>query len=77
MDQKPPKSSHKSPFFLVPKLLKLHNLRTTNAINMKLGTIVYLYETYHLTKDLGAILRAWQVVAQKPPKKAQKAGFWP
>ena len=44
---------------------------------MKLGTIVYLYETYHLTKDLGAILRAWQVVAQKPPKKAQKAGFWP
>ena len=42
---------------------------------MKLGTIVYLYETYHLTKDLGAIYRAWQGMAKNPPKKAQKAGF--
>ena len=70
-----PKSSHKSPFFLVRELLNLYNLRTTNAIKMKLGTIVYLYDTFHLTKDLGTIFRVWQGVAKKP-KKAQKFDFW-
>ena len=31
------------------KLLKIYSLRTTNAIKMKIGTIVCL----HFTKDLG------------------------
>ena len=43
---------------------------------MKLGTIVYLDETFHLTKDLRANCRVWQGVAQKPPKKPPKVGFW-
>ena len=43
---------------------------------MKLGTIVYLDDTFHLTKDLRANFRVWQGVGQKPPKKAPKAGFW-
>ena len=45
------------------KHLKLYNLRTTNAIKMKVGTIVYLHETFHLTEDLSANFRAWQGVA--------------
>ena len=76
MYQKPPKSSHKSPFFLVQEILILYNLRTTNAIKMKLGTIVYLHETFHLTKYLRAEFRVWQGVVQKPLKKAPKVGFW-
>ena len=76
MYQKPPKSSHKSPFFLVQEILILYNLRTANAIKMKFTRIVYLHETFHLTKDLRANYRVWQGVAQKPPKKAPKLGFW-
>ena len=56
--EKPPKSSPKFPFFLVGETLKTFNLRTTNAMTMKLGTIVYLHETFHLTKELGVTLRA-------------------
>ena len=36
------------------KHLKIYNLRTTNAMAMKLGTIVYMHETFRLTKNLGA-----------------------
>ena len=75
MAQKPPKSSHKSPFLLVPKTFKLYNLRTIEAMKMKLGTIVYLHKTFHLTKDLGTSFRAWLGVAQKPSKKALKTHF--
>ena len=57
------------------KLLKIYNLRTTNAMKMKLWTIVYLHETFHLTKDLGVTFREWQGVAVKPLKKAPKIGF--
>ena len=53
MYRKPPKSSPKCPFFHVRETLKIHNLTTTNAMKMKLGTIVYLIETFYLTKDLG------------------------
>ena len=48
------------------KLLKIYNLRTTNAIKMKLGTIVYLHETFYLTKDLGVTHKEWQGVVEKP-----------
>ena len=58
------------------KLLKIYNLRTTNAIKMKVGTIVYLHETFQLTKDLSANFRVWEGVAEKPRKKASKVGFW-
>ena len=54
---------------------KIFNLRTTNAMKMKLGTIVYLHETFHLTKDLGVAQRgSWGVVG-KPLKKCQKMSF--
>ena len=76
MAQKPPKSSHKSPFLLVRESLKIYNLRTTNAMKMKLGKIVYLHETFCLTEDIGVTFRAWQGMAKKPPKKLQKVGFW-
>ena len=60
---------------LPQKVLKIYNLRTTNAMKMKLDTIVYLHETFHFTKDLGVTLREWQGVAKKPLKKAKKIGF--
>ena len=54
---------------------KIYNLRTTNAMKMKLTTVVYLHETFHLTKDSGVAHRAWEGVAKKPLRKSQKIGF--
>ena len=51
------------------KLLKIDNMKTINVIKMKLDTIVYLHETFHLTKDLGVPQRGSEGVDQKPPKK--------
>ena len=48
---------------------KIYNLRTTNAIQMKLGMIVYLHDTFHFTKDLGVMQRSLGGVAGKPLKK--------
>ena len=76
MAQKPPKSSQKFPFFLVRETLKTSNLTTTNAITMKLTTIVYHQENFHLTKDLGVAQRCSGGVAGKPVKKCQKMGFF-
>ena len=76
MCQKPPKSSQKSPFFLVRETLKMYNLTATNAMKMKLRAIVHLHETFHLTKDLGVIHRECQGVAQKPLKKRSKSCFF-
>ena len=58
------------------KHLNIYNLRTTNATKMKLGTSMYLHETFRLTEYLGATFRAWQGVAKKPLKKPEKLGFW-
>ena len=58
------------------KLLEIYNLRTTNAMMMKFGTVVYLDETFHLTKYLGVVLRLSEGVAQKPLKKTPKIGFF-
>ena len=55
--------------------LKIFNLRTTNTMKMKLDTIAYRHETFHLTKDLGGAQRGSEGVAQKPLKKALKLGF--
>ena len=76
MSQKPPKSSPKCPFLLVRETLEIYNLRTTNAMKIKLTRIVYYYENFHLAKDFGVSFRVWQGGAWKPPKKAQKSGFW-
>ena len=57
------------------KLLKIHNLTTTNAIKMKLTTIVYIHETFDLAKYLGVTQRAWECVVEKPLKKPPKMGF--
>ena len=61
--EKPPKSSPKCPILLVRETLKIYNLRNTNAMKMKLTRIVYLHETFHLTKYFGASFRVWQGVA--------------
>ena len=37
---------------------KIYNLTTTNAIKIKLTTIVYLHEAFHLAKDWGVTHRA-------------------
>ena len=50
----PSKTTQKQPVMVVfaaTKNLKIHNLATTNAILMKLNTIMYLHETFHLVKD--------------------------
>ena len=57
------------------KLLKIYNLRITNTIKMKLGTIVYLHETFHFSEDFGVIHREWQGVVEKSLTKAPKIGF--
>ena len=40
-----------TPKRVAQKHLKVYNLTTTNAIKMKLTMIMYLHETFHLTKD--------------------------
>ena len=54
------------------KPLKIYNLRTTNAMKMKVDTIVYLYVTFHLTRDLGVLQRGLEGVAGKRLKKKNK-----
>ena len=53
MAKKPPRSSLRSNFQLLQKHLKIYNLATTNAILMKLTTMVYPYETFLLAKNWG------------------------
>ena len=50
MVQKPPKSPPKWHFSLIGKHLNLHYFGITNAILMKLSTITYLHETFHLAQ---------------------------
>ena len=54
------------------KPLKIYNLRTTNAMKMKVGTIVYLYKNFHLTRDLGMLQRGLEGVVGKHLKKKKK-----
>ena len=44
-------------------------------MKMKLGTIMYVNDTFRLTKDLGVAQRGSGGVAGKPLKKCQKMGF--
>ena len=60
---------------LPQKVLKIYNLRTTNAMKMKRGTIVYLHNTFGLTKYLGVALNGSGGVSGKLSKKRQKISF--
>ena len=60
---KPPKMAQNGP-------------RTTNAMKMKLITIVYSHETFHLTKYLGVEQSAWEGLTKKPLKKPPKNRFF-
>ena len=51
-----PKKTQKGQFHgccIATKTFEIYNLTTTNAIRMKLSTIMYLHETFNLTKDWG------------------------
>ena len=50
MAKKSRKSTQKWYFWLVGKHLKIKNLPTTNAILIKVITLMYLHETFHLAK---------------------------
>ena len=72
MAQKAPKLAQ---FMAAPspqKFLKIYNLRSTNAMTMKLDTIVNLYETFHFTKNLGIVPKRSKGVAQKRLKNTKK-----
>ena len=58
ISKKPSTSSLKSTFVVLRKHLKIHNVATTNAILMKLTTIMYLHDTFHSAKNWVVILRA-------------------
>ena len=75
MARKPSRSSLQWQFLLLRKHLKIHNLATTNAILMKLTTIMYLHETFHLAKNWGVTHRVQEAVNEKPLKKSQKTSF--
>ena len=51
--QKPPKMGHFMDAAPPRNNLKFYNLGTTNAIKMKLTTIMYLHETFNLAEKLG------------------------
>ena len=74
--EKPPKSSQQSYFLLLRQTLKIHNLRTTNAILMKLTKIMYLHETFHLAKNFDITPRVQVGVVQEALTKSQKISFW-
>ena len=56
--EKPPRSSQKLYFLPLGKHLKVYKLTTGNGIMMKLTRIMYLYETFYLTKNWGVTHRA-------------------
>ena len=60
---------------LLWKPLKIYNLITANATLMKRTTIMYLYETFHLTKDWSVTHRVYEGVNKKPLKISQKFSF--
>ena len=58
MAEKSRKSAQKWYFLLLGKHLKIHNLATSNAMLIKLTTIMYLHDTFNLTKNSGVTQRA-------------------
>ena len=62
-------------FRLLWKPLKIYNLITANATLMKRTTIMYLYETFHLTKDWSVTHRVYEGVNKKSLKMSQKFSF--
>ena len=76
MGRKPLRSSLQWQFQLVGKHLIIYNLATTNAILMKLTTIIYLHETFHLAKKLGRNLQGIRGHKQKTSKNEQENQFF-
>ena len=68
--KKTPKMTQFMDATLPQKHLEIYNLTVTNAMKMKLTTIVYLHETFHLTKDLGVTHRALDGVVEKSVKES-------
>ena len=56
--KKPPTSILKSTFLVLRKHLQINNLATTNAILMKLTTIMYLHDTFLLARNWGVTVTA-------------------
>ena len=56
--QKPPKWGHFMDAASPQQHFKIYNLTTTNAILMKLTTIMYLRKKFNLAKDWGVTHRA-------------------
>ena len=52
------------------------NLITTNAILMKLTTIMYLHEAFNLAKNGGVTYRTQEGAIKKPLIKRHKMSFW-
>ena len=75
MAKKSRKSTQKWYFLLVGKHSKIYNLATTNAILMRLTTIMYLHETFHFVKNWGVTHSAWEGVVQKHLKTIHKIKF--
>ena len=55
--EKPHRSSQKLYFLLLRKHLKVYDLTTRNGIMMKLTSIMYLNDTFHLVKNWGVTQR--------------------
>ena len=69
MAKKPTRSSLKFNFLLPRKYLKIDNLATTNATPIKLTTIMYLHQTFHLAKNQGIPHRVQEGVNEKASEK--------
>ena len=62
---------------LPQKQLEFYNLAATNAILMKLTTIMYVYSIFHLAKDWGASLAdCTRTLTKKLWKWARNSVFW-
>ena len=75
MAKKPSRSSLQR--LLLRKHLIIRNLATTNAIVMKLTTIMYLHKTFNLAEDWGVNDKTQAGVNKKPLKMSRKISFLP
>ena len=74
--KKPPKSSLKSTFLLLPQHLKVYNFGFTNGILMKLTTSMYKHDTFHLAKKLGRHSQGVGGRGRKTSEKSTKNQFF-
>ena len=72
----PPKKVHFMAAASQQKHLKIYNFGKTNTILMKITTIKYHPNTFHLAENYGVNHRVYEGVTKKPLKKSQKISFW-